>query len=149
MTTIACNKETMACDLQVTYGGSTKLKTETKIVVIEGEAAKALLQCEKALVGYAGITDGWGKFLVWLNDVTQEKPKLKNIEFLALTNKKEIYHGTNFYNFFKIVEPCYAIGSGMQFALGAMQNKASPKDAVRAAMKYDVNTGIGVKEYKL
>jgi 20S proteasome alpha/beta subunit len=44
-------------------------------------------------------------------------------------------------------QPYYAIGSGSPFALGALAQGASAKEAVEAAAKSDPFTGMGVKSY--
>jgi ATP-dependent protease HslVU (ClpYQ) peptidase subunit len=43
----------------------------------------------------------------------------------------------------------HAIGSGRDFALAGMALGLSPVDAVKLAMDFDINTGIGVEAYEI
>ena len=45
-----------------------------------------------------------------------------------------------------VVQPPVAVGSGCEFAIGAMAAGASSADAVRIAAKFDINTGGPVQE---
>jgi hypothetical protein len=149
MTTIAVNKYAMACDLQFTHSGGIKFKGKTKIIDLKPEVAKAIFGVNRAFIGFCGNADIWGEIVSWYDSPGEKLPKTKGIELLLLTDKQKIYHGTTLSNWMEICEPHFSIGSGMHLALSAMQIGATPKEAVKAAAKYDPNTGMGVKEYLL
>lgn len=149
MTTIACNKSSLACDLQFTYGGTTKFKGKTKVLPLEGKVCEDMFGVKKAFLGFAGNADQWGNVVNWFSLPEGKLPKMKNIEFLLLTDAKKIYHGTNLSNWMLIPEPFFAIGSGRGFALAAMASGKSPLEACKVASKFDINTGLGFLDYKL
>lgn len=139
----------MACDLQYTYMQTQKFKGGPKIISLKPDIAKDMFGVNKAYLGFAGNADTWGEVVGWFSIPTEKMPRCKNIEFLLLTDTNQIYHATNLRNWFELKEPHFAIGSGSQFALSAMELGKTPKEAVKIAMKYDIGTGLGVKEYKL
>jgi hypothetical protein len=149
VTTIAVNKNAMACDLQFTHSGGIKFKGKTKIIELRPEVAKAIFDVKKAYIGFCGNADIWGEIVSWYSSPGDKLPKTKGIELLLLTDEHKIYHGTTLANWMEIPEPFFSIGSGMHLAIGAMADGASPKEAVKIASKHDPNTGMGVKEYLL
>jgi len=136
----------MACDRQMTYG-TQKFKTLTKVLALEGSVPKEMYGVNKCFIGFSGTAEYWGRAVEWFADPTQKRPKLKDIEFLMLTDKKKIYHSTNLRNWMLIPEKHFAIGSGMQFAIAAMTAGKTPKEAVDVASKHDNNTGFGIVNY--
>jgi len=76
--------------------------------------------------------------------------KGRTAEFVVLTEDHKIYIFYSPNKWILVDGPCYAIGSGMHYALGAMQSGATPREAVIAASKLDPHSGLGVKfmEYK-
>jgi ATP-dependent protease HslVU (ClpYQ) peptidase subunit len=147
MTTIVATRTEIACDLQVTYNGRQPLKVDTKIEKFDGPIVSSLWGAEEAYIGYAGTVNDWGNVLAWFRDPNMKVPKIKDAEFLALTNKKQIWYSSNFNNWTVFKEPYAAIGSGSQFAIGALSSGLSPKEAIKVATKHDVFTGMGCKSY--
>ena len=147
MTTIAANKNSIACDLQITHASNMKLKAATKIFTIPEDTCKALFNVRKAYLGYCGNADAWGEVVAWLTTLDGKPPKLKTNEFLLFTDEKKIYHATNMTNWMQIDVPHFAIGSGMQYATAAMSAGATPLEACKIAGKHDTLTGMGYKEY--
>jgi len=139
----------MACDLQMTYGGNLKMKTKTKVLVLEGLVPQDMFGVKKAFVGFSGNADKWGDAIQWFTEPTEKPPNCKGIEFLMLTDKKKIYHSTNLRNWMELPDKHFAIGSGMDFAIAAMSVGKSPKEAVEVASKHDINTGMGILEYHI
>ena len=137
----------MACDLQVTYRDTQKLKCDTKITKIDGAIVNNLFQADEAFVGYCGNTNDWGNVLGWFYEPTNKLPKIKGIELLALTNKGTIWHSDNFNNWTLFKEPFAAIGSGMTYAIGALASGKEPIEACKVASKCDIRTGMGFKTY--
>lgn len=149
MTTIAASSKSasIACDLQFTYGAHTKFKGSTKIMHLGPEVCVPMFNCEEAYMGFAGNADVWGEVVTWFTDISEKPPKCRNIEFLMLTNKKQIFHGTNLRNWMLLPDKHFAVGSGMQFALAAMTSGKTPIEACRIASKHDPMTGMGFKTY--
>jgi hypothetical protein len=139
----------MACDLQMTYGGNTKMKTSSKILELDGDVCKALFNCDKALLGFSGNAGSWGMVVGWLSNPEGKPPKVKDIEFLMLTSDKKIMHSNNLTSWVGLKDKYFAIGSGGAYALGAMEMGVSPKEAVAVACKRDVFSGMGVKSYSI
>jgi hypothetical protein len=149
LTTIAINKQGIAGDKQFTYNGTTKMLGKTKIFEVPADTAKGVFGCKKVLVGFCGDAVPMNRAVRWLWEPTSRSPKLKNIEVLVLTDRKEIFHGNDFRSLLKIEDPYAAIGTGMQYALGAMRSGKTPLEAVKIASAYDIYTGMGFNELRL
>lgn len=147
LTTIVATRTEIACDLQVTYNGRQPLKVDTKIEKFDGPIVSNLWGAEEAYMGYCGAVNDWGNILAWFRDPSIKFPKLKNTELLVVTNRKQIWHSDNFNNWTVFKEPYAAIGSGSQFAIGALSAGLSPKEAIKVATKNDIYTGMGCKTY--
>lgn len=138
----------MACDLQFTKG-NIKFKGSTKIIELDGDIVKEMFNCKRALLGFAGNADVWGEVVSWFYTPDEKPPKCRGIEFLLLTDKKQLYHGSNLRNWMLLPEKHFAIGSGCDFAIAAMSAGKSPVEAIKIASKHDSGTGMGYKDYKL
>lgn len=149
MTTVACNKKSLATDLQFNYANQ-KMKGKTKAIVLEGEHAQALLKTDRAIIGFAGRASGFAKFVAWCTSPEIRKPpKLETIELLALTKEGNIFHGEGMRTWMLIDQPFFAIGSGSNFAMGALGGGKTPLEAVKIASKHDIHTGMGFQEFFL
>lgn len=149
MTTIAINRNSIACDRQFVYGGYTKMLGKTKVYQLVPEVAKGMFRHPTAYVGFAGDAGMWSKVVNWFVDPSSKPPKISGIELVLLTGKKEIYTATSLRNWMEVEDKFWAIGSGSQFALAAMSTGQTPLEAVKTASKFDVNTGMGFKEYTI
>lgn len=147
MTTIAVNKTGMACDLQATHGESLKFKVVTKVF----EITNSLYYSKPFLIGYAGNLESVPDVLEFLMDTSgsMKPPKVKDCVFVALTADKRIFTFCSPTNWIVIDGPHYSIGSGSRYAMGALEAGASPKDAVKAAMKCDPMSGLGSKFFAI
>ena len=141
----------MTCDLQFTHSSGLKFKGFTKCKVVSKLVSTSMFGAEKVIVGACGDADKMGMAWAWLDDPTffDKPPKFKGIEFVALTSDGDILTSANLFNWIKVDEPFYAIGSGSHFALGAMASGKSTKEAVQAASKLDHMTGMGTKTFKI
>lgn len=139
----------MACDLQMTYGGSVKMKTSTKVIQLVGQHCIDLFECDKAFIGFSGNASQWASVVGWFTDPTQKPPRLKDLELLMLTSKKKIFHSNVLTEWVGLTDKHFSIGSGCAYALAALECGKSPKEAVLIASKRDCFTGMGVKEYFL
>ena len=150
LTTIAVNQESIACDLQMTYRGGIKMKTSSKILELKPDVAKHLFNSDKAFVGFSGNASTWGAAIAWFLDPDSKMPNLRGgVEMMALTGNKDILHSTTLATWLPIKEKYYSIGSGMPFALSALELGKTPKEAVLFASKRDIYSGMGVKEFVL
>lgn len=143
MTTIACTKTEIACDLQITSGTS-KFKGKSKIYSYEPSDF-----CnEEHMIGFCGTIQAGYRMLEWIADPGERKPpKGGSCEYLVLTRSGKMFCFQEVDNWIEIDEEFYSIGSGSYFALGAMQAGSSASEAVKIASKYDTNTGMGVERF--
>ena len=110
-----------------------------------------MFNVDKVLIGFSGNADAWGKYVTWFydNPFENKPPKAKDIEFLMITSKHQIYWGSNMNNWMLLPQDHWAIGSGCQFAIAAMDTGKSPKEAIKIASKYDLHTGMGCRVYNI
>lgn len=143
ITTIAVNKEEIACDQQATHGSGYKLKVSTKIHRFDNTA----IYPKPFYIGFAGGLEQAHGVLEWFNNPTDKPPKTRDNEFVVLTSDKKIFTFVNPTKWLEIKEPFYSVGSGSKFALGALHAGKSPKESVAIACKCDPDTGMGVKSF--
>jgi hypothetical protein len=137
----------MVCDLQMTHRTGMKFKSGTKIIQVPN--AVQLFNVKSALLGYSGGATQWSNAVGWLHLPEGRLPKMKDIEFLMLTEKKHIFHSVDLTNWTRIKDEHFSIGSGSQFAMGAMKSGSTVEDAVRAACLLDPYSGFGIKSYNI
>lgn len=148
MTTVVADRKSISCDLQFTYSGTLKFKGQTKIITVRPDVSKLMFGSDNAFVGFAGNADKWANVVEWFANPTENPPKMKGMEFLALTSKGKIYHASGgLANWMEIKEPCFGIGSGMPYAIAAVTSGKTTAEAVKIASKWDTGTGMGVKTY--
>ena len=134
MTTIACTKKSMSADSQATSGASASSTTK-------------IFKGKDYIVGYAGTESAGRKFVSWLKDRETDKPSLSDFEALVLHYDGRMeYWDDNMFPI-EIRDPYYAIGSGADFASGALFHGHSTEEAVKAASKHDVYTGGRTRTY--
>ena len=151
MTTIAAStsNRAIACDLQFTKGNH-KFKGSSKILSLEGSVPQNMFGVNKAFIGFSGDASAWGSIVSFFALGAEGKPpKCKNIEFLMLTDRNQMHHSMDLCNWMYIPEKHFAIGSGSDFAIGAMSAGSTPKEAVVLASKHDIHTGLGCKVYSI
>jgi hypothetical protein len=149
MTTIVCNRDMMACDLQFTHSNGSKFKGETKCMVFGDEIAKPRFNVSRCIIGGAGSASEVGDTWNWLVLGEGRPPRIRQTEFLMLTSKHQIFFSHNLINWTLIKEPYYAIGSGAPYALGSMSIKSDPVKAIKTATKHDPLTGLGYKKFEV
>lgn len=133
MTTIAFDGEHIAADSMLS---GAYVDTAEKIFKISG--------------GYLMMAGSYSEGLIfkkWCKDRTKPKPKLDDFEALEIRGKKVMYYDEG-------IEPIplkapAAIGTGCQFAMGAMLAGATAKEAVKIASKLDEATGGRIKVVKV
>lgn len=144
MTTIACNKESLYGDLQMT-NGTYKFKSNGKVFRFKaGDYWQVGF-----IVGFAGTANGMFDVKEFFANPNGPRPRVKDISGLVLTEGGDIFRFDHYLKWHSVDVPYCAIGSGQDFAMGAMALGASPKEAVKIAMKHDIYTGMGVKGYAI
>lgn len=137
MTTIVCNRTSMAADKRVT--GGPMFKT-TKIFRING-----------SLIGFCGSLEASLQFVEWRRtpDTKPEFGENSSFEALELSADGRLTYWASQLVAMAIEDDFYAIGSGASLALGAMAMGASPKRAISVAALYDSGTGSDVQTLTL
>lgn len=109
----------------------------------------------KCLVGFAGTITAGLQFLQWYKLGADDEalfPWGAELHVLVITpdNKIKMYEANSMEPVVLSKRDKYmAIGSGMDVALGALHAGASSADAVRAAIKHNINSKPPVRTYKL
>jgi 20S proteasome alpha/beta subunit len=144
ITTIACSRKEIACDLKMTYSGSIQWKCKTKIYQFDAHPDTYPVDF---MIGFAGTANDMVTAAEFFSmpDNFKTVPRIKGLNGLVLTAKGEIYIFDTLDKWLMIDEPYAAIGSGSMFAIGAMSAGAPPKEAIKAASKSDPYTGLGCK----
>lgn len=101
------------------------------------------------IVGFAGTATSMFDVREFYSNPNGPKPRVKDLFGLVLTDDGNIYRFDNYARWLKVEGLYSAIGSGMDYALGAMALGASPKDAIKVAMQHDIYTGMGVKGFSV
>jgi len=131
MTTIATDGRSMAGD---------GLATSQTVAITDRKMVKVWRLEDGRIVGCAGDRSDALAFRDWLNG--SERPKIvKSFEALVLNMDGTAQYFCDPRLIGDIVELPTAIGSGMSFALAAMDAGASPDQAVRIAAERDPFTG--------
>jgi ATP-dependent protease HslVU (ClpYQ) peptidase subunit len=138
VTTIACNREAMACD--------SRLSWDSEVATV----ADKVLRIGDALIGCAGHTESVFKFLEWYR-IRGDRPDFdseRSFEVVELT-RKGIFIYVNSTFPMKLCDGVYACGSGGSAAKAAMLCGKTPAEAVAIAIKCDKNSGPPVRNYAL
>lgn len=130
MTTIATDGKTIAADGLQTGGGH-----------ISSWNVNKLRRVGDDIVGFCGAFDDAEEYFAWLRKPESAKPVVADSFCAIHLNRSGVYITSGRY-FHKIkVDVPYAIGSGDEYAIGAMLAGASPAVAVRIAAQRDTATG--------
>lgn len=142
MTIIAWDGKVLAADRLSTIGG-TPLPPTRKIHRLTAPNGK------QALVGFSGSTGFAASFLHWMKG--GDEPALKSGEdmkwaIMLIQEPRWVWYRSDNANRWDLLGACsgWAIGSGCDYALGAMQAGASAQEAVRIASRLDNQCGLGV-----
>lgn len=139
MTTIAWDGKTLAGDKQVTTGGTAT--RATKVFKLESNGSV------QYLVGFSGdLADGQAFVSYARNGFTGPLPKFNALCAIVIGRDRSVicYHNTNEGPANMGVLDAWALGSGSDYALGAMAFGANAVQAVEVSTKLDVNTGMGI-----
>lgn len=97
------------------------------------------------MMGSAGVVMHTEPVLDWIK-TGKGKPEIKDdADFSILIATKEgVWYACNSLFFHAMGNVRWAIGSGCDYALGAMYAGKNAREAVEIASQLDVNTGLGV-----
>lgn len=142
MTTIATDGKTVAADTNVTYGSLRSAGNDAKIFKVGSE-----------IIGCSGSSSDCGVYVDWCKAGRDEDstPEVTEDKFYALhVSKTGVFLVTSGKYLTKVqVNPPFAIGSGDDFAFGAMWAGLSPRDAVEVVKKYTMCAGGNITELKV
>lgn len=138
MTTIACDGRTMAADSQETTGGDVRIRSD---------AVKVALLDDGTVLGVSGDANALPAFVKWLNagSPRDDRPTGFDATLLRLRpdGTVEDAQAKSGVCWAPRPAPC-ALGTGQEFALGAMAAGADAAAAVEIAIRYDVFSGGSV-----
>lgn len=136
MTTVCTDGKTIACDTRVSSSnGGVYPARITKIHRVDDR-----------FIGHCGDLWQGHMYLRYLIDGKPPEKKLKDFNAIILDKDGTIYHVDPTLNELELTGP-FAIGSGMDCALGAMAAGATPAEAVMIASRYDIYTASEVLVY--
>jgi len=135
MTTIAWDGKTLAGDRQCTWGGTPTPTTKVFKVKIDKK---------KYLIGAAGATADCQAFVEFVKGGFKDTPTYKEFTGLVIDREGRMTVYSENPNSSVLNPKFWAIGSGGEYAMGAMAFGATAAEAVLIAADLDVNTGLGV-----
>lgn len=136
MTTIAWDGTTLAADKQSTWGG-TPIVTR-KVFKLRAPDGSFILY------GGSGNSIQLGAFHRWVSGQIREKPCIDDCQFMMIDHHRRVWIAHNNMDWHRIHVPRWAMGSGADYALGAMYGGASAAEAVKVASRLDTGTGMGI-----
>ena len=138
MTTIAFDGNTIAADKQMNFC-DTPVAT-SKLVKMTYNGKRAVAAGSGEVVQYTPIIE-------WLKNKRKAQPVLDataNFGVIVVTEDKVAYVYASALTPVAIKGRPWAIGTGADYALGAMAFGATAEQAVQIASELDVNTGLGI-----
>ena len=141
MTTIAFDGKSIAADCQSTYGSFPVKAHKLNHLTYKGHPAVA---------GCDGTIQEFDPIIEWVKggckkkqrpDVEEEKP---DFSIMVVTDEGKVFYASNSLFFHDMGKTKWAIGSGADYALGAMEAGKTAKESIEIAMRLDVNTGLGI-----
>lgn len=147
MTTIVVDRKTlsMAADRQMTHSDGHMVECASKVKKLTSKDGRRVLMgsCGDAIWA-AQFEDEFAKLFV---NGESGKRNWKGSDFNTLVLYED--HDLVFYNNsgipLLIKSPYFGIGSGANFALGALHHGSSLKEAINIASRCDANTGFGIQ----
>lgn len=137
MTVIAWDGKVLAADRRRTVNGTPM--PATKIFKIKSPDGRLFL------VGCAGDSFDCGQFVRWMRTANEnDKPTTTSLSALVIDEKARAWYLSEKLLYHRVSVRCWAIGSGADYALGAMAAGRTAPQAVRIASKLDIHCGQGV-----
>lgn len=136
MTTIAWDGTTLAADRQSTWGG-TPIPTR-KVFKLQAPDGSFILY------GGSGNSIQLGSFHRWLTGEAGVMPSIADAQFMMIDQRHRVWIAHNSMDWHHIYVKRWAMGSGADYALGAMGHGATAREAIRIAARLDTGTGLGI-----
>jgi ATP-dependent protease HslVU (ClpYQ) peptidase subunit len=140
MTTVAYTKGVLAFDSKASSGG------QHAGWVMKGK------KTNKYLIAACGSCEDIQAFMDWMESGGKQEDKKTygldrdvDINALVIDKKTRVYQYEGRLYPYVIEADIHALGSGREYAIGAMAAGSSAQQAVRIASKYDSGTGGAVK----
>ena len=137
MTTIAWDGRTLAADRRTTWGTTPVDGATRKIFVAHHPRGRLLVGC-------SGIAEETNAVWLWMTGQTDREPTVTDIRIMAVDEQGRVFVGSKPGMWSAIGRRPWAIGSGCDYALGAMAAGADARQAVRIASRLDNGTGPDV-----
>lgn len=138
MTTIAWDGKTLAADRQTSYGTTPMPSTKIEKIKWKGK---------EALIGSAGRCEDCDNVIDWIK-TGKNKPEIdddnRDFSIIVVTKDDGVLYAAQSLYFHKVGHNQWAIGSGGDYALGAMKFGATAAQAIEIASQLDTQTGLGV-----
>lgn len=148
MTTIALTTSEIGSDLQYTEGNR-KWKGGPKVFFCEKHPLTyPICDFYLGLCGKASELLQVADFFRHPEQIKLPK-KLSGVSGAILTVEGDIFCFDDPNVWIKVLEPYYAIGSGCEYALGALAQGSTVKQAIQLASKFDVRSGLGTKVFSI
>lgn len=135
MSTFVLKDGILAADSRAFSGGSRYIGLKTKIFVLQD---KTVVGCSTNQPGFAEAFSAW--VAAGMNPNPAETPEIGQGGFEALVIDPEgnvFYFNDGFYPTGPLTADFFAIGSGAEYAMGALECGASAEQAVAVACKFD------------
>ena len=132
MTTIVWDGQRLYADTQITQEGAPKVNAKKLLVTEDG-----------FLVGMAGVLKDCRRLLLWFRRGANpaKVPEDLQASLLVVTPVGRLLTVDSDGTVCELLDHRFAIGSGAQYALGAMAMDASGPEAIEVAMSFDPATG--------
>lgn len=142
MTTIAANRSQIAGDRCATHSGGFRFKIKSKLYTFNSP----LIYPHPFHVGMAGNIESFPDIIDFFTNPAEAKkiPRLKGGEGIILTENGKLFCFSIPTIWVEVDQEYYAVGSGANFAMGAMAAGDTPEDAIKKAMRHDTGTAFGV-----
>lgn len=136
MTVIAWDGTTLAADKQLTHANLKRTVTKVKKI-------------RDHLVGTAGDWDGCTQLMRWfergaLPDEFPSKGREQYAGLVVITPERQILKYEQLSLPYEIEDPIFALGTGREVAMGALEMGATSVRAVQIACKYINDCGMGI-----
>lgn len=137
MTTIAWDGTTLAADQKRTeYGTPTVCRKIYRTQAKDGR---------RFLVGCTGDSDDCAAMVRWMQGKAEQPSTPKSLHVISIDEKRRVWTCGEKLVWYRLKGfPYWAIGSGSDYAMGAMAAGKNARDAVRIAIKHDTHSGFGV-----
>lgn len=136
MTTAAFDGKQFAVDSQWTHGDTPIYRSKLRRITFRGE---------RAVAAGAGLVEHWTPVIEWIaSECKGEPPEIaekNNFSILIVTKSRGVFYMDESLFVFELGQTRWAIGTGSDYALGAMAAGKTAAEAVEVASALDINTG--------